>query len=83
LPTRSRRAKRSLLRNCDAAANGAISGRLVGEYTNYCIFDVESNTELHKILTGLPLFPYMTITATSVAATRRQCVTATPEGSPD
>ncbi len=38
--------------------------RLVGEYANYSIFDVESNAELHDILTALPLFPYMTISVT-------------------
>lgn len=38
--------------------------RLAGEYANYSIFDVESNTELHDILTGLPLFPYMKISVT-------------------
>ena len=35
--------------------------RVVGEYANYSIFDVESNEELHTLLTGLPLFPYMHI----------------------
>jgi muconolactone D-isomerase len=35
--------------------------RVVGEYANYSVFDVESNTELHEILSGLPLFPYMKI----------------------
>ncbi|WP_233802884.1 muconolactone Delta-isomerase [Paraburkholderia sp. HP33-1] len=38
--------------------------RLVGEYANYSIFDVESNAELHDILSGLPLFPYMKISVT-------------------
>lgn len=38
--------------------------RLVGEYANYSIFDVESNAELHEILTALPLFPYMEISVT-------------------
>ncbi len=38
--------------------------RLVGEYSNYSVFDVESNAELHEILTGLPLFPYMKISVT-------------------
>lgn len=38
--------------------------RIVGEYANYSIFDVESNAELHDILTGLPLFPYMKISVT-------------------
>jgi muconolactone D-isomerase len=38
--------------------------RLVGEYANYSIFDVESNAELHDILSALPLFPYMEISVT-------------------
>ncbi|RKP56001.1 muconolactone Delta-isomerase [Pararobbsia silviterrae] len=38
--------------------------RIVGEYANYSIFDVASNAELHEILTGLPLFPYMKISVT-------------------
>jgi muconolactone D-isomerase len=38
--------------------------RLAGEYANYSILDVQSNAELHEILTGLPLFPYMKISVT-------------------
>lgn len=38
--------------------------RLAGEYANFSVFDVDSNAELHEILTGLPLFPYMTISVT-------------------
>ena len=38
--------------------------RLAGEYANYSVFDVDSNSELHDILTGLPLFPYMKISVT-------------------
>jgi len=38
--------------------------RLAGEYANYSVFDVESNSELHDILIGLPLFPYMKISVT-------------------
>ena len=41
--------------------------RVVGEYANYSVFDVESNDELHGILSGLPLFPYMTINVTPLA----------------
>jgi muconolactone D-isomerase len=41
--------------------------RIVGEYANISIFDVESNDELHEVLSGLPLFPYMTITVTPLA----------------
>jgi muconolactone D-isomerase len=35
--------------------------RVVGEYANYSLFDVENHDELHGILSGLPLFPYMDI----------------------
>ncbi|MFT4002933.1 MAG: muconolactone Delta-isomerase [Rhizobium sp.] len=38
--------------------------RLAGEYANYSIFDVKDNEELHAILTGLPLFKFMTIKVT-------------------
>ena len=42
--------------------------RIVGEYANYSIFDVESTDELHDLLAGLPLFPYMKIHVTPLAA---------------
>ncbi|GAA1706888.1 MAG: muconolactone Delta-isomerase [Dietzia sp.] len=35
--------------------------RIVGQYSNISIFDVESGDELHELLSGLPLFPYMDI----------------------
>ncbi|KZE25873.1 muconolactone delta-isomerase [Crenobacter luteus] len=35
--------------------------RIVGQYSNVSVFDVENAEELHQLLTGLPLFPYMTI----------------------
>ena len=38
--------------------------RLAGEYENFSIFDVRDNTELHEILTGLPLFKFMDIAVT-------------------
>lgn len=41
--------------------------RVVGEYANYSIFDVESNDELHELLSALPLFPYMQIKVTPLA----------------
>lgn len=41
--------------------------RIVGEYANVSIFDVESNDALHELLAGLPLFPYMDITVTPLA----------------
>ena len=42
--------------------------RIVGEYANVSIFDVDSNDELHDLLSNLPLFPYMDITVTPLAA---------------
>ncbi|MFL9907180.1 muconolactone Delta-isomerase family protein [Paraburkholderia sp. RL17-337-BIB-A] len=33
--------------------------RVVGQYANYGIVDVDSHDELHAMLSGLPLFPYM------------------------
>ena len=41
--------------------------RIVGEYSNFSIFDVASNDELHEILSGLPLFGYMDIHVTPLA----------------
>ncbi|MGV0837523.1 muconolactone Delta-isomerase [Mycolicibacterium thermoresistibile] len=41
--------------------------RIVGEYANYSIFDVESTDELHELLSALPLFPYMDILVTPLA----------------
>ena len=39
----------------------------MGEYANYSIFDVASHDELHTLLSGLPLFPYMKIHVTPLA----------------
>lgn len=41
--------------------------RVVGEYANYSVFDVESNDELHDTLSKLPLFLFMKITVTPLA----------------
>ncbi|WP_432991912.1 muconolactone Delta-isomerase family protein [Dactylosporangium sp. CA-233914] len=41
--------------------------RVVGEYANYSVLDVESNDELHKVLSGLPLLPYLKITVIPLA----------------
>lgn len=35
--------------------------RVAGRYSNVSIFDVSSAEELHDILSGLPLFPFMEI----------------------
>ena len=38
--------------------------RIVGQYSNISIFDVESCEKLHELLGQLPLFPYMDIEVT-------------------
>ncbi|MDQ1901884.1 muconolactone Delta-isomerase [Paracoccus sp. WLY502] len=38
--------------------------RVAGQYANVSIFDVQDNAELHDILSGLPLFPFMDIAVT-------------------
>ncbi|WP_199258133.1 muconolactone Delta-isomerase [Paracoccus binzhouensis] len=38
--------------------------RLAGEYANFSVFEVQDNAELHEILSGLPLFPFMQIAVT-------------------
>jgi muconolactone D-isomerase len=38
--------------------------RIVGQYSNISVFDVDSPDELHDLLWNLPLFPYMSIQVT-------------------
>jgi muconolactone D-isomerase len=40
--------------------------RVVGQYSNVSIFDVESNAKLHDILVSLPLYPFMRIRVTAL-----------------
>ncbi|KRE72767.1 muconolactone Delta-isomerase [Arthrobacter sp. Soil762] len=41
--------------------------RVVGEYANYSVFDVESNDELHQVLSSFPMYPFMKIKVTPLA----------------
>ncbi|MDR7083683.1 muconolactone D-isomerase [Arthrobacter ginsengisoli] len=41
--------------------------RVLGQYANYSVFDVAGNDELHEILQGLPLYPYLAIQVTPLA----------------
>lgn len=41
--------------------------RVVGEYSNYSVFEVEDNDHLHRLLENLPLFPHMSIQVTPIA----------------
>jgi muconolactone D-isomerase len=38
--------------------------RVAGRYANVSVFDVASIDELHELLSGLPLFPYLDIRVT-------------------
>jgi muconolactone D-isomerase len=49
----------------------------VGQYANLSVFDARDNDHLHEILWGLPLFPYMTIEVTPLAA-HPSAITAPP-----
>lgn len=40
--------------------------RVAGQYANVSVFDVESNSQLHDILIGLPLYPFMTLKVTAL-----------------
>ncbi|GHD05278.1 muconolactone Delta-isomerase [Zhihengliuella salsuginis] len=48
---------------------GRIQGiwRIVGEYANHALFDVETNDELHEVLSGFPMYPYMKVKVTPLA----------------
>jgi muconolactone D-isomerase len=41
--------------------------RVAGRYANVSILDVDSVDELHELLGGLPLFPYLDIRVTPLA----------------
>ncbi|MBE2315945.1 muconolactone delta-isomerase [Solirubrobacter sp. CPCC 204708] len=42
--------------------------RVAGRYANVSIFNVGTPDELHELVSGLPLFPYMDIRVTALAA---------------
>lgn len=41
--------------------------RVVGEYANYSIFDVDGHDELHEILSGFPMFAHMNVKITPLS----------------
>ncbi len=40
--------------------------RIAGQYANVSVFDVNDAAELHDIMMGLPLFPFMTTEVTAL-----------------
>lgn len=41
--------------------------RIAGQYSNVSVFDVPDHDALHALLSGLPLFPFMTVAVTPLA----------------
>jgi muconolactone D-isomerase len=41
--------------------------RVAGRYANVSVFEVSSPEELHDLISGLPLFPYMDVRVTALA----------------
>ena len=41
--------------------------RVAGRFANVSVLDVDSVDELHELLSGLPLFPYLDIRVTALA----------------
>ena len=41
--------------------SGKIAGiwRVAGQFANYCLFDVDSHDELHDLVSGLPMYGYI------------------------
>ena len=56
--------EKALSQKLQEQANWRHIWRLAGEYSNFSIFDVESNEELHDIMMSLPLYPYMKVQVT-------------------
>ncbi|WFP16917.1 muconolactone Delta-isomerase [Citricoccus muralis] len=55
--------------SADLQRRGVLKGiwRVVGEYANYSIYDVDGHDELHAIFQGFPMFPYMKVQVTPLA----------------
>lgn len=41
--------------------------RVAGQYANISVFDVADHDELHAILSGLPLFPFLELSVTALS----------------
>ncbi len=61
---RLKAAEKARFQELQAAGTWRHIWRVVGRYSNLSIFDVSSNAELHDLLTGLPLYPFMTMRVT-------------------
>jgi len=55
--------------SADLQQRGIMKGiwRVVGEYSNYSIYDVDGHDELHSIFQNFPMFAYMDVQVTPLA----------------
>ena len=63
---RLKAAERACFQEFQAAGTWRHIWRGAGHYANVSIFDVESNAQLHDLLLGLPLYPFMTMKVTAL-----------------
>lgn len=59
-------AEKARFQELQRAGNWRHIWRVVGQYANVSIFDVESNAELHDIIMSLPLYPFMSMRVTAL-----------------
>jgi muconolactone D-isomerase len=64
--TRLKAEEKARFQELQAAGTWRHIWRVVGRYSNVSIFDVQSHSELHDLLVGLPLFPFMTMRVTAL-----------------
>ena len=63
---RLKAAEKARFQELQAAGTWRHIWRVVGRYANVSLFDVENNAQLHDLLVGLPLFPFMTMKVTAL-----------------
>ncbi|MCW1384088.1 muconolactone Delta-isomerase [Novosphingobium sp. KCTC 2891] len=63
---RLKAAEKARFQELQAAGTWRHIWRVVGHYANVSVFDVESNAQLHDLLTSLPLYPFMTMRVTAL-----------------
>lgn len=63
---RLKAAEKARFQELQAAGTWRHIWRVVGQYANVSVFDVESNAQLHDLLIGLPLYPFMEMRVTAL-----------------
>ena len=63
---RLKAAEKARFQELQAAGTWRHIWRVVGQYANVSVFDVESNAQLHELLISLPLYPFMAMRVTAL-----------------